>query len=143
MGIYSNGDCDTLIPILEHVHAISGLNTSIPTLFAFENDSHLPIFDTVSIFPAFSTNGSYPWRAIKDSFDSMVNKNFIIETEFVDSIRIYLRDSTDMYSIRRLVEDTIRIFPEICHTTLLFQCPARMASPKSTAECKLIFDGFF
>jgi hypothetical protein len=126
--MYSKGSGGASIDSLKHTRAVLGSNTSVPTLFAFQNDNRLPIFDAVSIF---SENGVCQWQAIKDSCDRIIGKDFILEAASVCSIYIYLGESADMSFVRQLVEDAIQFFPGISYVGFLVQCEARMASPRS------------
>jgi len=121
IGIYSNGDFDSLVVILEEAQAVSRLHPLKPTLFAFERDDYFPIYNNICIVPAFSADGFYPWRAITDSCDSDVGKEIRLEKSYVDGVCIYLRDLSDMTFLRLLVEEMTQNCPEVSKVTFLLQ----------------------
>jgi hypothetical protein len=133
LGIYSNGDYDTLIDTLEHVQleATPRLHSLLPTLFAFQRDTFLPVYDYMAIFPAFSPD---PWLAITESFDTDVARNISLEKQSVSGVDIYLRDFSDMAFVRRLVEEMIQNFPAVHNVGFLLQRSPRVVSPHSKLQ---------
>jgi hypothetical protein len=126
VGIY-NGDFDALIDTLEHIHAVP-LHIPRPTLFAFERDTALPIYNEMAIYPAFCADGGYPWRAITDSVDRDIARDILLDRSSLGSIYIYLKDFSDMAFVYRLVEEMIKIFPEISTVNFLLQHLPQTAS---------------
>lgn len=123
VGIYGSGDCDDCANTLEHLYAIPELNSMIPTLIAFERISFVRIFNTMAIYPTFSTNGSYPWRAVAESIDRDLTYATPLERSAVVEVRIYLRDFSEMTLVHRLMEEMVQNFPAIESVRFLFQNP--------------------
>ena len=126
IGIYSNGDFDKLIHTLEHLRVVPRLHPSIPTLFAFQNDSLSPVFNTIAIYPVSSIDGLYPWGAIAESIDKDVAYDISWERSEVSGVRIYLEDFSDIDFIRRLVEEMVQVFPKIEKVRFILQHPLQV-----------------
>lgn len=126
IGIYSKGGWDDVIDILERMRVAPRLHPSMPTLFAFQRDSWMSVFNNVAICTICATDGLYPWGTIAESIDRDVAYDISLERSEVNEVRIYLEDFSDMAFIRRLVEEMVQVFPTVDRVRFVPRCPFRV-----------------
>jgi len=83
-------------------------------VFELEQESYLPLFNHLSIFPAFYSNRpTTTCRAIAESFDRDVARGITTDKATVSQVSIYIRDFSDMDLLRNAVEDMALWFPQV------------------------------
>jgi hypothetical protein len=138
LGIYNSGEMETL-ETLKHLAARDSLST-LPTVFVLERETFLPIFNHLTIFPAFYPTRPIMCRNIADSFDRDVARDILTDKASVSQVCIYLRDFSDMSLIRHIVEDMVRCFPLVSWLNLWVERPSQVVSLMNLLclECQLI-----
>ncbi|KAF8068048.1 hypothetical protein FPV67DRAFT_1494684 [Lyophyllum atratum] len=126
MGIYTyawNG-YEPLLKVLQHLDA---LHLPYPAVFALERPNSLRFFDHVSIFPAFSLDGSTGiFKTLADSFDQDLARIFHIIKGRVSQVSIYLRDFSDLTLLAKIVKGMGRGFPNVKALNFKLQHPCRI-----------------
>ena len=94
-------------------------------VFELEQESYLPLFNHLSIFPAFYSNRPTTCRAIADSD---VAGGITTDKATVYQVSIYLRDFSDMDLLRNTVEDMALWFPPVRRLNLSIERPSQIVS---------------
>jgi hypothetical protein len=97
-------------------------------VFELEQESYLPLFNHLSIFPAFYSNRPTTCRAIADSFDRDVARGITTDKATVSQVSIYIRDFSDMDLLRNTVEDMALWFPRVMRLNLSAKRPSQVVS---------------
>jgi hypothetical protein len=91
------------------------MTSQLPIIFELERESFLPLFDHISIYPAFYSDRHAPCQTIADSFDGGFQDTFGmgVHKAHVSRVTIFLKDFSDVNFMRHVVEDVAVSFPAV------------------------------
>ena len=98
-----------------------------PVIFSFERETHLPIFNVLSVFPTFSKDNAFSWQSIIESYDNDRGSLVVLSKEGVSWVRIYLEDAPEAELLSKLLEEMIQNFPDVTTLEVYFRHEAEEA----------------
>jgi hypothetical protein len=126
LGMYNYHDLTThrLWDFLRRVHVESSgshVVSTLPLAFGLEQDTYLPMFNCLSIFPTFYPGRSTICGPITSSFDRPVTHGLPTMAESVSEVNIYLIDFSDLAYFRKIIEDMVSYLPQVSSLNLYIE----------------------
>jgi hypothetical protein len=124
LGMYNYLTTHRLWDFLRRVHVESSGSQVAPTLplaFGLDQNTWLPIFDCLSIFPTFYPGRSTICGPIASSFDRPVTRDLSTMAESVSEVNIYLIDFSDLAYFHKIIEDIVSYLPQVSSLNLYIE----------------------